>query len=152
MEAPERLPPVNDRAEVPAFTREDDEREFWGSHSFGDRLLEQMRPVPYEDGEAMTTEDKPCPEGPNCLGCLYDKQLPEDEHRAALDALNRSAEYERADHYRILVERGEMWPDDAARALGTDMGWSQERTESMMQRWMDNNPESMKRKRQTEKD
>ena len=35
----------------------------------------------------------PCPDGPNCIGCLYDQQLPEAEHRAALERIERETPY-----------------------------------------------------------
>ena len=38
--------PVNDWSEVPDFANEDDEHEFWRTHSFGDALLDQMERTP----------------------------------------------------------------------------------------------------------
>ena len=39
------LIPVNSWDEVPAFKNEDEEADFWGTHSLGEPLLEQMRPI-----------------------------------------------------------------------------------------------------------
>lgn len=43
---------VNSDAEVPAFTNENDEAEFWSTHELGPGLLAQMRPIA-PDGEGM---------------------------------------------------------------------------------------------------
>lgn len=39
------LTPINDWSEVPQFANEADEAEFWRTHSLGERLLDQMRPI-----------------------------------------------------------------------------------------------------------
>lgn len=39
------LIPVESLDEIPAFTSEDEEAEFWSTHSFGEALLEQMGPL-----------------------------------------------------------------------------------------------------------
>jgi hypothetical protein len=39
---------VNDWSEVPDFANENEEAEFWATHSLSDRLLEQAEPI--EDG------------------------------------------------------------------------------------------------------
>jgi hypothetical protein len=39
------LTPINDWSELPDFANEDEEHEFWSTHSLGERLLEQMEPV-----------------------------------------------------------------------------------------------------------
>jgi uncharacterized protein (DUF4415 family) len=41
-----KLIPVNDTSEIPAFKNEAEEAEFWSTHSFGPKLLEQMQPLP----------------------------------------------------------------------------------------------------------
>jgi uncharacterized protein (DUF4415 family) len=41
-----KLIPVNDTNEIPAFKSETEEAEFWSTHSFGPKLLEQMKPLP----------------------------------------------------------------------------------------------------------
>lgn len=43
------LIPVNRLDEIPAFASEAEEAEFWSTHSFGESLLELMRPVPFDD-------------------------------------------------------------------------------------------------------
>jgi uncharacterized protein (DUF4415 family) len=42
------LIPVESLDDIPAFANEDEEAEFWSTHSFGEGLLEQMGPI--EDG------------------------------------------------------------------------------------------------------
>ena len=42
------LIPVNSLSEIPRFANEDEEHEFWSTHSLGQHLLDQMEPV--EDG------------------------------------------------------------------------------------------------------
>jgi hypothetical protein len=37
------LVPVNSRDEIPRFSSEDEEREFWATHCFGEKLLAEMR-------------------------------------------------------------------------------------------------------------
>ena len=39
------LIPVNSWDEIPRFTNEDEEHEFWSTHSLGEPLLDQMQPV-----------------------------------------------------------------------------------------------------------
>src|SRR6266568_1706158 len=42
----QRLVPVQDLAEIPQFRTENEEAEFWGSHSFGSKLLDQGGALP----------------------------------------------------------------------------------------------------------
>jgi CopG antitoxin of type II toxin-antitoxin system len=42
------LIPVESLDDIPDFANEDEEAEFWATHSFGERLLDQMKPI--EDG------------------------------------------------------------------------------------------------------
>jgi hypothetical protein len=44
----DELIPINSLAEIPRFRTEDEEHEFWSTHSLGEALLDQMGPV--EDG------------------------------------------------------------------------------------------------------
>lgn len=48
------LHPVNDWSDVPDFATEQEEQAFWATHSLGERLLEQMQPVPFDDDELPT--------------------------------------------------------------------------------------------------
>ena len=41
-----KLIPVNTRDEIPAFKNEAEEADFWGTHSFGPKLLAEMKPIP----------------------------------------------------------------------------------------------------------
>ncbi len=42
----ENLEEVNSPEEIPEFRNEKEEAEFWSTHSFGEGLLERMRPIP----------------------------------------------------------------------------------------------------------
>ena len=53
---PDGLVPVNSLDEIPSFANEDEEHEFWTTHSFGPGLLEQMRPG-FLEGEMTLIED-----------------------------------------------------------------------------------------------
>jgi uncharacterized protein (DUF4415 family) len=48
LQADEDLIPVNSWDEVPDFANEDEEHEFWSTHSLGQAILDQMGPI--EDG------------------------------------------------------------------------------------------------------
>jgi hypothetical protein len=37
--------------EVPEFASEAEEAEYWSTHSLGEKLLEMMKPVPFDDDE-----------------------------------------------------------------------------------------------------
>lgn len=39
---------VENRADIPAFTSEDDEARYWAAHTLGDALLDKMAPI--DDG------------------------------------------------------------------------------------------------------
>ncbi len=39
---------VHDWSEVPSFANEEEESAFWGTHEFGDEILERMAPPPEE--------------------------------------------------------------------------------------------------------
>jgi hypothetical protein len=41
----EDLIPIESLEEIPVFANEDEEADFWSTHSFGEKLLEQMRPL-----------------------------------------------------------------------------------------------------------
>lgn len=44
-----RMNVIRSLKEIPVFTSETEEREFWDTHSLSDGLLEQMGPVPDEE-------------------------------------------------------------------------------------------------------
>ncbi|MGH3086678.1 MAG: CopG family antitoxin [Rubrobacteraceae bacterium] len=41
-----KLKEVNSLEEIPEFESEAEEAEFWSTHSFGDGLLDEMKPIP----------------------------------------------------------------------------------------------------------
>lgn len=41
-----RMQEIHSWDEVPAFQNEDEEHEFWSTHSLGEEILEQMGPIP----------------------------------------------------------------------------------------------------------
>lgn len=52
---------INRLDEIPEFKNEDEEAEFWGSHSLGNELLAEMEPVPEEgDDELPPARTPPC--------------------------------------------------------------------------------------------
>jgi len=42
------LKPIQRLEEIPPFASEAEEAEFWSTHSFGEALLEQMKPLPQD--------------------------------------------------------------------------------------------------------
>ncbi len=41
---------INSRDEIPEFQNEDEEHEFWSTHSFGEKLLDEFEPRSERDG------------------------------------------------------------------------------------------------------
>ncbi len=41
---------INSRDEIPEFKNEDEEHEFWSTHSFGEKLLDEFEPRSERDG------------------------------------------------------------------------------------------------------
>lgn len=53
---------INSRDEIPEFKNEDEEHEFWSTHSFGEKLLEEFEPRSERDGlPPPRPETKPRP-------------------------------------------------------------------------------------------
>ena len=53
------LTPVESLDDIPAFANEDEEAEYWSTHSFGERLLDQMGPI--EDGSLPPPRERTRP-------------------------------------------------------------------------------------------
>lgn len=48
---------INSRDEIPNFENEAEEHEFWATHSFGERLLEEFGPRPRMDRPSLDVEE-----------------------------------------------------------------------------------------------
>src|SRR5581483_4531989 len=53
------LIPVESLDDIPDFANEDEEAEFWATHSFGERLLDQMGPI--DDGSLPPPRERTRP-------------------------------------------------------------------------------------------
>jgi hypothetical protein len=57
----EDLIPVENLDDIPDFTDEDEEHAYWSTHSFGERLLDQMRPLDELDDELPPPRERTRP-------------------------------------------------------------------------------------------
>ena len=55
------LIPVESLDDIPDFANEDEEHAFWSTHSFGERLLEQMRPLDEVDDDLPPPRERTRP-------------------------------------------------------------------------------------------
>ncbi len=54
-----KLKEIQSLEEIPDFTSEAEEAEFWATHSLGERLLDQMEPVPEDELPPSRPPTKP---------------------------------------------------------------------------------------------
>jgi predicted DNA binding CopG/RHH family protein len=55
------MQPVERVEDIPTFASEDDEHQYWATHSLGDAILSEMEPVEDEDFPAPRPRTRPVP-------------------------------------------------------------------------------------------